>query len=152
MCDYCDCRSITEIADLSIEHERVLALTRSLRHGAGRRPADIDADLRDLRSALAPHTRREETGVFAVLAAIDCDPAYRRRFLDDHARIDEMIERALVDRAAVARLVELVERHIFEEETDLYPAIRQLFSPADWHEVEHRRERLVLGSGSDPVT
>lgn len=140
MCDYCDCRSIREIGELSFEHERVLELTHSLRH----QPIDaehheaIHRDLRALRAALVPHTRREEAGIFAVLAMVDCPPDYRRRFLDDHAHIDEMIETALTDDAVVPELTALVERHVFEEETDLYPALRQVFAPSDWHIVEER--------------
>jgi len=143
MCDYCDCRSISEIGELSIEHERVLELTHSLRHqtiDAAHHEA-IDRDVRALRSALAPHTRREEAGIFSVLAMVDCPPAYRRRFLDDHAHIDEMVDAALCDHTIVPDLTALVEQHVFEEETDLYPALRQLFAPSDWHIVEDRVKR-----------
>lgn len=38
----------------------------------------------------------------------------------------------------VPELTALVERHVFEEETDLYPALRQVFAPSDWHIVEER--------------
>ncbi len=55
-----------------------------------------------------------------------------------------MIDEALSDHAVVPKLVALVERHVFEEETDLYPAIRQLFAPSDWHDVD-QRVTSVLG-------
>ena len=140
MCDYCDCRSITEIGELSDEHEQVLAVTHRLRHraDAGLGEDEVAGLLAGLRGALEPHTQREEAGIFAVLATIDTDPSYRQRFLDDHVDIDGALVAAIADHSRIAALVELVERHVFEEETDLYPAIRQLFAPSDWHEIEHR--------------
>ena len=147
MCDYCDCRAIPEIGGLSDEHERVLAVTHRLKR---RLRADPDSDdgsvtglLAELRNLLEPHTRREEIGIFAVLAHIDCEPMYRTHFLDDHVDIDRALAGDDMDRAEISALVELVERHIFEEETDLYPALRQLFSPADWTAVEHRLRQLA---------
>lgn len=142
MCDYCDCRSITEIGDLSNEHEHVLSVCHRLRHQPGD-ATDVASLLAELRSLLEPHTQREEAGIFAVLAAIDCDPAYRRRFLDDHVDIDRALVIASTDHTQIPALVELVERHVFEEETDLYPAIRQLFAPADWDDVDHRLRHLT---------
>lgn len=136
MCDYCDCRSIPEIAALSDEHEEILALTHTLRHRSDRPDGSTDATLQRLRDTLLPHTLREERGVFDVLATIDVDPTYRRRFLDEHDAIDVALERAIADHRAIDPLVELVERHVFEEETDLYPAIRQVFAPSDWDRID----------------
>lgn len=137
MCDYCDCRSIPEIGALSEEHERILALTHVLRHRNDSLDDSAVAVVVDqLRSALLPHTLREERGVFTVLASVDVDPAYRRRFLDEHDDIDEALDRAMSDPGGIDPLVELVERHVFEEETDLYPALRQVFAPTDWDRVE----------------
>ena len=71
MCDYCDCRSIPEIALLSVEHERVLSLMAKLRRLDNAEPSSGDADerarlLHELRVEFEPHTRREEIGVFSV--------------------------------------------------------------------------------------
>lgn len=153
MCDYCDCRSIPEIGELSDEHERVLAVTHVLRHRLRDEPdaGEVAALIGELRGLLEPHTRREEAGIFAVLALIDCEPAYRTRFLEDHVDIDRALTAAATDHTQLPALVELVERHVFDEETDLYPAIRQLFGPADWTDVDRRLRQLATTPRTEPA-
>ncbi len=138
VCDYCGCRSRSEIAELSVEHERVLSLVDALRHLDASAPASRSGGqlIDELASLLARHTAREETGVFAMLATFPEYAAYRQRFLDDHARIDTLADAASADRGVLADLLDLLESHVFAEETDLYPAIHQLFSPTDWDHVD----------------
>lgn len=138
MCDYCGCRSTNEIADLSVEHERVLSLVDALRHLDASAPGSRSGGqlIDELATLLARHTAREETGVFAMLATFPEYAAYRQRFLDDHAHLDALANAAAADRGVLAELLDLLESHVFAEETDLYPAIHQLFSPADWDHVD----------------
>jgi hypothetical protein len=139
MCDYCDCRSHPEIAALSHDHEAVLALTAALRRasaGAGER--SIDALLDELAAVLAPHTRREEVGVFGALRDVDVPDDYVGVFEHDHAEIDATMAVTRQDHAHLSRLVTLVERHVHAEETDMYPAAHQLLAPADWDDLDRR--------------
>jgi len=143
MCDYCDCRSIPEIALLSVEHERVLSLMAKLRRLDNAEPSSGDADerarlLHELRVEFEPHTRREEIGVFSVLADVGIDASYARRFKDDHTDIADLLERSSNDHAVITGLLDRLDRHILEEESDVFPAARQLFAGAHWVEVQER--------------
>ncbi len=143
MCDYCDCRSIPEIAALSLDHERVMSIVAQLRHliatqATQRRREEIDRLLDALQADLELHTRREEVGVYSVFREVGLDFDYPKRFVDDHADIRALLARALGDTAVVGELLERLDRHVLEEESDVFPAARQLFSGADWAEVERR--------------
>ena len=116
MCDYCDCRSHPELAELSDEHDRIHVLLDRLRSTAD-----------ELRNALDAHTRREERGVFAQLRQ-EVDAAYLARFLVDHERVHELVD-ALTD-------------HIAREETDLFPAAHQLLSPRQWEAMAAPQETV----------
>ena len=42
--------------------------------------------------------------------------------------------------------------HVFDEETDLYPAIRQVFAPSDWDRVDALLEHLDEAAGAADAT
>jgi hypothetical protein len=143
MCDYCDCRSQPEIAALSGDHEQLLSMTASLRRTleAGH-PVD-GRQIGELAELLLPHAEREQLGLFAALRDVGVGPDYVGRFEDDHHRIDDLLVSAAHERNALRTLIDLVEDHIFREETDMFPAARQLLDPEHWDAVDHRVAQTV---------
>jgi hemerythrin-like domain-containing protein len=132
MCDYCDCRAQRELAGLSADHELLLILTRRIRKAA---PSSLEFWRSELAASLLPHAEREERGVFAALRDSGVDPSYLDHFEDDHRRLHELLE-AEATPERLAEMVELLEDHIQREETDLFPAARQLVPPEGWDAVE----------------
>jgi len=130
MCDYCGCRSEPEIAALSADHERMLALTAGLRRALA---ADVPANalIDELAGLLGPHARREERGVFAALVAEGIDAEYVMRFEHEHDTLEELLAGA-ERRQQMLRIVDLLEDHILREESDLFPAAHQLLGSDAW--------------------
>jgi hemerythrin-like domain-containing protein len=130
VCDYCGCRSEPEIAALSADHERMLALTAGLRRVLA---ADVPATelVDELADMLGPHAQREERGVFAALVAEGIDPAYVMRFEHEHDTLEELLAGA-ERRQQMLRIVDLLEDHILREESDLFPAAHQLLGSDAW--------------------
>lgn len=115
MCDYCDCRLVPAIAELTADHELLLDLTTQLR------------------VLLERHTRREEQGVFRALRDVGAGD-YVDRFDRDHAVVESLLDE--------------LEGHIAVEESDLFPAARQLLGPADWDEVERAHQQFPTAIGA----
>jgi hemerythrin-like domain-containing protein len=130
MCDYCGCRSEPEIAALSTDHERMLALTARLRrvHDAGDSAAEL---LAELAGVLGPHARREERGVFAALVAEGVGAEYVARFEHDHDTLEGLMSHNDAG-SQTLRIVELLEHHILREESDLFPAAYQMLGSDAW--------------------
>ena len=133
MCDYCGCRSEPEIAALSADHERMLALTAQLRR-AHEMGDDASGLVAELVGALGPHARREELGVFAALVAEGVDADYVAVFERDHDIIHELLSRDDAPSQAL-RIVELLEDHILREESDLFPAAHQMLGSEAWASI-----------------
>ena len=137
MCDYCDCRSTTEIAELSAEHEVLLHLLRAL--GASARSGDepMGAIVASLRALLPSHARREERGILAELRLASVPAGYVEEFEGEHVEIERLL--AEVDgpawRDASEHLVALLGDHILREESDLYPAAHQLLADSQWDRI-----------------
>ena len=138
MCDYCDCRSAKEIAELSADHEQLLELLGQL--GRAVRADDesvVPVVLAEVAAILLPHAAREERGVFHQLRVADIDGAYLDRFEDDHHRVHALLDADGSDwRGCAADLIELLEDHIFREETDLFPVARAVLPPSAWDAIE----------------
>lgn len=138
VCDYCDCRSQPEIAALSADHGALLSMTAALRLALAADHPVHGRPLEELRDLLVAHTEREELGLFAALRTAGVGPDYVDWFEDDHHRIEELLTSAAEERNAVRPLIELVEDHILREETDMFPAARQLLDPDDWDAIDDR--------------
>ena len=151
MCDYCGCRSIPEIGTLSLDHERIQSIMGRLRRLiAEARPGgeEVDRLLHDVQADLEPHTDREEAGLYTVYREVGLDFDYAKRFVDDHADIADLLTLAFDDHTAITELLKRLDRHILEEESDVFPAASQLFSGSDWAEVDRR---LVAAGLADAI-
>jgi hemerythrin-like domain-containing protein len=150
MCDYCDCRSHGEIAELSAEHEQLLQLLAELRDASAAHDRRLAAPIiSQLRAMLDPHAAREERGVFAQLLAAELDPIYVELFADDH---DWLRQRCYdLDEAGWERGVdELIARlsaHIAREESDLFPTAHQLLGPQQWELMADGPQVAAVSSG-----
>lgn len=133
MCDYCDCRQQEPIAELSAEHERLLALAATIRTTL-RRGDDgrASALLDDLLAILGPHARREELGLFTALAGDDDLAATVPLLLAEHASLHRPADRSP---AALTAFLDALAAHIDREEHDVFPAAAQLLPAASWEVV-----------------
>jgi hemerythrin-like domain-containing protein len=131
MCDYCDCRSIAPISQLSVEHEEALTLIAGVRSTvAAAQPPD--AQLTRLAELLARHTEREERGLFTELRTAGIGDGYVDGLLDEHRQLDDL---AGAPPRRILELVDVLEQHIVREETDVFPAARQLLSAEQWERI-----------------
>ena len=135
MCDYCDCRSQPQIAALSAEHERLLAITAAIRRGLATGRA-VRPELDELTELLAPHAQKEEVGLFAVLRESGVADDYVGHFEAEHRRLEGLLETAGSEDQAATALVDLLDEHILREETDMFPAARQLLDAAQWDAID----------------
>jgi hypothetical protein len=91
MCDHCGCREYPAIAEMSAEHEEILAvawqLTELVRSGGG---AGVEADQRRARllRMLDIHARAEETALYPLLVARgDLTPEHSDVLEAEHAEL-----------------------------------------------------------------
>lgn len=145
MCDYCDCRSHREIAELSGEHEEMAHLLGPLEAAVRANDrSEAGVAVTALHRLLHGHATREEQGVFAELRA-QVEDGYVAMFEHDHVVIHELLERASGDEWASAS-VELASRlhdHILREESDLFPAAHQLLSAEQWSRIDLKRTEIL---------
>ena len=129
MCDHCGCRAFAPIAELTAEHEVILAaawaLAEATRSG---HPAEAGSRL-ELLAVLDLHAAKEEAGLYPELVALGG--------LSEQER-DELEAEHLVLRAVVAdgefdrRAYYALAAHIEVEELELFSAARFSFDERDW--------------------
>lgn len=138
MCSYCGCRETPEIGVLMTQHEGLVndsgELLRRIHGGA-----DVAAALEQLAAALATHVLREEGGLFTELRD---DPEFAETvagLCDEHDRIDELVQRVRDGETAAAEpLVDLLRRHMDEEDNGLFPAVAVAVGGERWAAVAAR--------------
>ena len=155
MCDYCDCREIPQIHELSAQHEHIRDLVDLLRRGlnSGEGAAGA-AILTELQAALEPHLVREEKGLFVELAGQSAERELAT-LLDDHARA----RAGLLARepaapgwsAGIADDLDELVLHIELEEYDVFPASRLLLDDAAWARVHAAVADLDAPAGAPKV-
>lgn len=159
MCEYCGCQSVSAIAELTREHDLVVAMIGEVRtaHAAG--DADRMAALaRRIAAVLAPHTEVEESGLFPLLAGEF--PDHVAALQDEHRRVDTVLAAASTrtpsDPDWPRRLIEtldLLRDHILKEQDGVFPAALTTLSGADWDSVDAVRARAgSLLPAAPPVT
>lgn len=155
MCDYCGCRFIAPIADLSAEHDRLLDLAYGLRQLADDGAHDQVLDLLDggFASLLRDHTDKEERGIFAQLRATGEADERLDQLIGEHRDIESQL--ALVRSGddgwqdALHRLVADLSGHIVDEEVDLFPYAMYELDDGQWDTVAelHAAPRATRSNG-----
>ena len=143
MCNYCGCRAIEPIAQLTAEHERILNLSGEIRRAVAR-GADVTAAelLRRLHEVLAVHDAVEELSLYPAMARLlEFDDMVGTLF-DEHDEFDRVVRAALTatggtgpgtaDWAGVLGVLEMLAEHIDHEEHGVFPAAAVSLDPADW--------------------
>lgn len=139
MCDHCGCRSFPAIAELTAEHDEILALawdvTEALRAG---KPAALErARLLDL---LDLHVEKEETGLYPQLGdSGDLGGAQRDALEAEHREVRAWLSAGTFDRREYFALA----AHIEEEEMELFPAAMFAFDDDGWDELTRAHEAAV---------
>jgi hemerythrin-like domain-containing protein len=147
VCEYCGCRSVAAIAELTDEHDRLRNLGRELTEaGSAGDRATAAALAQRMLAVLGPHTAVEEGGLFPALA--DDFPQQMNDLSDDHSRIEAALAQladgggddwAAVSVAAVADLFE----HILKEQDGVFPAALSTLTGAQWDQVAAARIRAA---------
>ncbi|MEU1810675.1 hemerythrin domain-containing protein [Micromonospora aurantiaca (nom. illeg.)] len=148
MCEYCGCRSVTAIDQLTREHDTVVNLIGDVRaaHAAG--DAVRMAELaRRISAVLAPHTEVEEHGLFPLLA--DDFPDHVAALEAEHRRVEAVLGAARTEVPAdpgwpqqLMETLELLREHILKEQDGVFPAALTTLSGADWDSVDAVRARV----------
>ena len=150
MCEYCGCQDIAAIAELTREHDAVVAEISTLRGCV--REGDVDgaaSTARRIARILAPHTAVEEHGLFPHLAPEF--PDHVAALEREHREIEAVLVRAAhgtpEDPQWPGELLAAMERlrdHILKEQDGLFPASLSILDADAWASVE--TARLLAGS------
>lgn len=158
MCSYCGCRALTEIGDLSREHEALVNALGDVRralHAVSGAPVsgDTDAAVAALATLLRAHTDREEGGLFVELAANPDFAAHREELLGDHRVVEQLLARLRAgDLPAFDSLEHDLRRHIDREENGLFPAVAVSLDWDGWERIAQRRGAGPNGTTGAPST
>jgi hypothetical protein len=143
MCNYCGCRAIPAIAELTDQHERIAEVAGDLERSiiAGRFP-EAEERLAALRGLLAPHVALEEAGLYPAMAALAEFADGVARLYGDHDDIDSALAAQEPDWERVRAAVHQLFEHIDREEHGLFPASLATFSNEQWGHVHRLQEQL----------
>jgi hypothetical protein len=157
MCEYCGCQAVDAIAELTREHDEVVALIGRARtaHAAG----DV-AGLAELAALIAavlgPHTAVEEQGLFPALA--DEFPDHVTGLVAEHRQIEGVLAEAAEgppddpqwpERFMAA--LHVLREHILAEQDGVFPAALARLDNADWEVLDAVRERVGTVVPSEPA-
>lgn len=154
MCNYCGCRAIEPVAQLTAEHEQIQNLSGDVRRAVSRgdRAAAMHL-LRELHDVLELHDAVEELSLYPAMAR---QPEYGEKvgtLYDEHDALDDIIDTALetanaadpdsVDWPGVLAALGVLTEHIQHEEYGVFPAAAISLDPADWEHAGEVRARLT---------
>lgn len=124
MCSYCGCRTNTEIARYTREHEEILNTMGELRRASAAADTARTQEVAGLLAAqLEPHTLREERSLFAEMRKEEEFREHIDGLCAEHVSLDALVARIVTgEHAAVEPLYEALWRHIDKEENGLFPA------------------------------
>jgi hemerythrin-like domain-containing protein len=133
MCDHCSCRTYAPIAELTSEHERILALAEPIAD-AIRRRREPDAATRDALTALLHrHVAKEEAGLYPLLLDAAGQPTDTYDELEaEHRELFTALDAGRFDHVALYAL----QRHIEEEEEVLFSAAVFHFDGDTWDDLD----------------
>lgn len=147
MCEYCGCQEIAVIAELTVEHDAVVAAI-----GTARRELE-DGDLlalvdtcRRIAGLLGPHTVVEEEGLFPAM--VGSFPEHVDVLRSEHRQIEAVLSECTGgvpdDPTWPARLLptfHLLREHILKEQDGVFPAALASLSNMEWERIEGIRAR-----------
>lgn len=157
MCEYCGCQALAAIAELTREHDEVVALISLVRDADSVGDVGAMAELaRRIAVVLEPHTQVEEQGLFPPLAGEFAE--HITVLEDEHRTIARVLGEAAgglpADPAWPGRLMEtmnLLRDHILAEQDGAFPAALAQLDPSDWEQIDKIRERAGVAV-PDPAT
>lgn len=148
MCSHCGCRDYPSIAELTADHERILALAESLaqatRYGTGL-DAAVPSRLVEL---LGLHAAKEEAGLYPLLIAeMGASPDTFDDLEEEHGEIVAAIHAGTFDHLALYAL----QRHIEEEEEVLFSRALFHFDGDTWDHLDAAHRRVVEEAALAPA-
>ena len=148
MCSYCGCRALTEIADLTAQHEEIVNATGPLRRAAEAQDQEAAKDqVVSLIALLNPHTAQEEFGVFAELRKREEFTEHIDALCAEHVHLHAHFARiANGEMGLVGEAISALREHIEKEENGLFPAAAIELEGPVWQELA---ERHANQSGTD---
>ncbi|TNC20488.1 hemerythrin domain-containing protein [Amycolatopsis alkalitolerans] len=145
MCEYCGCQALPQIADLTAEHDRVVALISRVRTSGD--AAEMAELAREIAAVLAPHTAVEEEGLFPALSGEFGE--HVEALTAEHRQIEAVLAEAAHgvpgDPAWPGRLLgalHVLREHILTEQDGVFPAALGFLSTGDWAAVDAVRARV----------
>jgi hypothetical protein len=143
MCDHCGCRAFPSIAELTAEHETILALAWELTESASENSPAGPA----LLALLTVHAAKEERGLYPMLRATGRLADEDSDTLEvEHRDTAEVVATGSLDRARYYALA----AHVEQEEMELFPAAMLAFDDDAWSEVDKAHREAE--SGDRPLT
>jgi hemerythrin-like domain-containing protein len=154
MCEYCGCQQIATIAELTREHDDVVALIGQVQGSlADRCLEDVALRCQQILAILAPHSVVEEDGLFPEMA--EEFPDHVEVLRSEHREIDKVLGEATDgppdDPTWPDRLVGvlfLLREHILKEQDGVFPAALIALDADQWERIEAVRARLVAASNT----
>lgn len=154
MCNYCGCRALVPIAELTEDHVQILSLSADIRRAVGRGdPVAAAGLLGTLTDVLELHDAVEELALYPAMAR---DPELAEKvgtLFDEHDELDQVVRSALAaatgagpgtaDWAGLLTALEMMAEHIDHEEHGVFPAAAVSLDPADWDYAAQVRARLM---------
>lgn len=153
VCNYCGCRALEPIAQLTAEHERILRLSGEIRRAVARGEHEAaDRLLHTLHDLLEVHDAVEELALYPAMARHLEFGDKVAALYDEHDELDRVIQAALSKAdhsgpgtqnwASILTALEVLTEHIDREEHGLFPAAAVSLDPADWeHAAAVRAQR-----------
>ncbi|OLT40143.1 hemerythrin [Serinicoccus sp. CNJ-927] len=142
MCTYCGCESIRVIGRFMAEHTDIINASGELRRACeGGSTPQVVAAVDRVEALLHPHTRDEETGLFAVLRRQEEFTDHIDSLCSEHTTLDAQLEAirragADVDPVLVDTFLHDLRHHIDREDNGLFPAAAIALDAPDWAEVD----------------
>jgi hemerythrin-like domain-containing protein len=154
VCNYCGCRAIEPVAQLTAEHERIQNLSGDVRRAVSRAEFTTAATLlRELHDVLSVHDAVEELALYPAMARHTEYADKIGTMFDEHDDLDDVLETALgtaqtadpaaADWAAVLAGLEVLVEHIQREEYGLFPAAAIALDPEEWEHAAQVRSAVL---------
>jgi len=131
------------IAQLNAEHDAIVNSSYALE--IAYRDQDVEAAraaCKELGELLHPHTRREESGLFAEMKKDELFTEHVASLCAEHVELDSELEAIEAgDLASIPKMLTLLNNHIDREENGLFPAALAYLDDTQWDTI-HRPELM----------